>query len=73
MWTPLQQLAFAAGLGIGIGVDDIDQTGTWTLRASPVILRVLNGRLEVGLHVQIVGSGGDTVALGLAAFDVFPF
>jgi hypothetical protein len=78
VWMPVPQLAFAAGLGLGtdIQVKNLDREGSsagwWTLRASPVIVRFLAGRLEAGLHVQYVRTSDRGVVLGLAAIDLFP-
>lgn len=78
VWMPLPQVAFAAGVGLGIDrqVKNLDRegssTGWGTLRASPMIVRLLNGRVEVGLHVQYVRTGERGVVLGLAAIDWFP-
>ena len=78
VWMPLPRLAFGAGLGLGLDrlVRNMDRasdtSGWWTLRASPVIVRVLNGRLEAGLHVQYVRTSDRGVVLGLAAIDLFP-
>jgi len=78
VWTPLPQIAFAAGVGIGLDylVATLDQgtdTSGWTtLRASPIIVRLLKGYLELGLHLQLVRTSDNTVFLGVAAIDVFP-
>lgn len=78
VWMPLPRLAFAAGLGVGMDREvrnldrGSDSTGWWTLRASPVIVRLLDGHLEAGLHVQYVGTSDRGVVLGLAAIDLFP-
>jgi hypothetical protein len=78
VWMPLPQLAFGAGLGLGMDVairnhDRGNDTSGWgTLRLSPVILRVLDGRLEAGLHGQYVRTSDRGVFLGLAAIDLFP-
>jgi hypothetical protein len=75
---PLPQLAFGAGLGLGVdvAVRNLDRPTDWsgwgTLRASPIIVRVLDGRVEAGLHVQYVRTSDRGVVLGLAAIDVFP-
>jgi hypothetical protein len=77
VWMPMPQLAFGVGLGVGTDreVKNLDREGdstVWgTLRASPVIVRVLNGRLEAGLHLQYVRTGDRSVVLGLAAIDLF--
>jgi hypothetical protein len=78
VWMPVPKLAFAAGLGVGMDREvrnldrGSDSTGWWTLRASPVIVRLLDGHLEAGLHVQYVGTSDRGVVLGLAAIDLFP-
>ena len=78
VWTPLPQIAFAGGVGIGIDylVATLDQgtdTSGWTtLRASPIIVRLLKGHVELGLHLQLVRTSDNTVFLGVAAIDVFP-
>ncbi|HEY0476609.1 MAG TPA: hypothetical protein VGD37_03745 [Kofleriaceae bacterium] len=77
VWMPLPQVAFAAGLGLGtdhlnglLGPDG--SNGWWTLRASPVIVRLLEGHVEAGLHLQYVRTSDRGVMLGLAAIDLFP-
>jgi hypothetical protein len=78
VWMPLPQLAFGGGLGLGTDreVKNLDREGGstswWTLRASPVIVRVLQGRVEAGLHLQYVRTSERGVMLGLAAIDLFP-
>lgn len=75
VWMPVPKLGFAAGLGFGQDRymhDGItDTTGWWTLRASPVIVRLVKGRVEAGLHLQLVRTD-QTVFLGVAAIDLFP-
>jgi hypothetical protein len=77
VWMPLPQVAFAAGLGLGtdhlnglLGPDG--SNGWWTLRASPVIVRLLEGHVEAGLHLQYVRTSDRGIMLGLAAIDLFP-
>ena len=82
VWTPRPQIAFAGGVGIGIDYlsandevfdDGLTETTRWTtLRASPIIVRLLNGHVELGLHLQLVSSDDNTAFLGVAAIDVFP-
>jgi len=83
VWTPRPQIAFAGGVGIGIdylsaNVEVFDMaapsdTTRWTtLRASPIIVRLLKGHVELGLHLQLVSTPDTTVLLGVAAIDVFP-
>jgi hypothetical protein len=60
VWMPVAHLGFAVGAGIGqdrIVQDDgldVPSRGWWTLRASPVVARFLQGRAEAGLHIQHV-------------------
>jgi hypothetical protein len=78
VWMPLPQLAFGAGLGFGVDLAvrnmerGTDASGWGTLRASPVIVRVLDGRIELGLHVQYVRTSDRGVVLGLVGIDLFP-
>jgi hypothetical protein len=77
VWMPLPKVAFGVGLGFGtdhlgnLGGDD-GSIGWWTLRASPVIARLLNGHVEAGLHLQYVRTSERGVVLGLAAIELFP-
>ncbi len=79
VWMPLPQLAFAAGLGIGFDRDEVRQAsmvttdvGAWFMvHASPVLVRVLDGRLEVGLHAQLARAADEWTLIGLASMDVF--
>ena len=75
VWMPMPTLAFAGGLGFGVDrlvSDDASETAGWvTLRASPIIVRLLGGRLEAGLHTQLVRTKDNTVLLGIAAIDVY--
>lgn len=78
LWTPLPPIALAGGIGIGFdrdrtrhGVTTATDTGAWWMvHASPLIVRVLGGHLEVGLHVQVVRSGDEWTTIVLAAADV---
>jgi hypothetical protein len=78
LWMPMPNLAFGGGLGIGLDVlvrntDRPTGSSAWgTVRASPVIVRVLDGRVEAGLHLQYVQTSDRGVFLGLAAIDLFP-
>jgi hypothetical protein len=69
---PLPYFAFGAGLGIGRDYGTNDESDWWTLRASPLIARFLDGRVEAGLHVQYLRRNQDTFVLGLAAIGLFP-
>jgi hypothetical protein len=79
VYTPraYPHLAFAAGVGYGwdYEVRSQDQgtdTATWTtLRASPLIYRLADGAVELGIHTQLIRRGDDFGFLGLAAVDVF--
>jgi hypothetical protein len=72
VWMPLPYFAFGVGLGIGRDYGTTDPPDWWTLRASPLIARFLNGRVEAGLHVQYLRRDTSTFVLGLAAIDLFP-
>ncbi|MBS1121939.1 MAG: hypothetical protein H6Q90_4167 [Deltaproteobacteria bacterium] len=78
VWMPLPQFMFGGGLGVGSDreIRNLDrENGSqswWTLRASPVIVRLLQGRIEVGLHLQYVRTSDRGVSLGLAVVDLFP-
>ncbi|MBC7975047.1 MAG: hypothetical protein H7138_08685, partial [Myxococcales bacterium] len=79
VWMPVPRFAFAAGLGVGLDyasrtLDQGSDTSPWgTLRASPIIVRLLRGHVELGVHVQLVRTGDNTVFLGVAAIDLFPW
>ena len=78
LWTPLPQLALAAGIGIGFdrdqtrrgGMISTDTGAWWMVHASPLIVRVLGGHLEVGLHVQVARAGNEWTTIVLTAADV---
>ncbi len=74
---PLRRLGFAAGAGVGQDRDypeggaQIQTQGWWSLRASPVILRLLEGRAEASLNVQYVRTDRGLL-IYLLAIDLFP-
>jgi hypothetical protein len=72
-------LGFAAGAGLGQDRDygdgeaEVQTAGWWTVRASPLIVRLLQGHAEAGLHIQYVKrSDGATAKVFFLAFDLFP-
>ncbi len=77
VWMPRPQVGFSAGLGGGVDVlarnenRGTDFQGFWTLHASPIIVRVLEGRMEVGLHVEYARADRG-VSIALLAVDLFP-
>lgn len=57
LFIPVPQLAFAFGAGFGMEIDRAAQTdvsGSLSLRASPIIVRLARGSIEAGLHAQLV-------------------
>ncbi|MDB4959102.1 MAG: hypothetical protein JWO36_6671 [Myxococcales bacterium] len=78
VWMPIPHVAFAGGLGIGIDVlarnlgRPGDTNAWWTVRASPLIVRLAGGHVEAGLHLQYVRTGDRGVMIGVAAIDLFP-
>jgi hypothetical protein len=78
VWMPVPYLAFGGGLGLGMdrlvrNMDrETDSSSWWTLRASPVIVRGFEGRVEAGFHLQYVRTSDRGVVLGLVAIDLFP-
>ena len=79
VWMPMPRIGFAAGIGMGWdyevrALDQGSDTSKWTaLRASPIIVRLMDGHVEVGAHLQLIRRGDETGFIGLAAVDVFPF
>jgi hypothetical protein len=77
VWMPVPKFAFAAGLGAGVDylVRDLDQATetnkSVALRASPLIVRLAGGHVELGLHLQLA-TAADLAFVGLVAVDVFP-
>ncbi len=77
LWLPVPQLALAMGLGVGFEIDKQNQDrgtdvgGFWALRASPVIVRLARGKVELGIHVQVVRAGDEWTTLMMGAGDVF--
>lgn len=77
LWLPVPQLALALGLGVGIEIDEQNQNrgtdvgGFWAVRASPVILRLARGRVELGIHVQVARAGDEWTTLMMGGADVF--
>jgi hypothetical protein len=75
VYMPRSRLAF--GLGVGFGWDyevrpDSSDTAPWTtLRASPLIVRLADGMVELGVHTQLIKRGDGLGYVGLAAVDVF--
>ena len=78
LWTPLPPLALAVGIGLGFDRDRAEQgamTTTdlgawWMLHASPLVVRLVGGHLELGLHTQVVRSGDEWTAIVLTSADV---
>jgi hypothetical protein len=79
VWMPVPQFAFAAGVSVGYDyyVETLDSSASdWRrragLRASPLIVRLAGGHLELGLHGQLDVNRDGVYVTGLAAIDVFP-
>lgn len=72
-------IAVAAGIGFGFDYEvrpaytgDRTDLARWTtLRASPLIYRLADGVVELGVHTQLIQRGDGVGFVGLAAVDVF--
>ncbi|MEJ7596470.1 MAG: hypothetical protein WKG01_01065 [Kofleriaceae bacterium] len=78
VWQPHVRVGIGAGIGIGVDYDVVnrhdpmrqnDLGAFWALRASPAILRLRGGAVEVGLHVQVQIAGDELITNGIGAVD----
>lgn len=77
VFMPRPRLAFAAGVGVGWDYEvrsfggGTDLARWEALRASPIIVRLANGAVELGVHTQLIRRGDGLGFIGVAAVDVF--